>query len=165
MDRLGLDMAVSKTAETLDEARTIAKELIGGFPIIIRPAFTLGGTGGGVAYNQDEFERIVRQGLDASMTSQARVTESATFALADAGAYETAQRHKGALHAHPQALNASRQRCTLTACNSKDTKCSRATSQRAASGQFVKMSEAYTAHGCRCSWSSRCSAGRSTSSR
>lgn len=72
MEKLGLDMAVSKTAETLEEARTIATELIGGFPIIVRPAFTLGGTGGGIAYNQEEFETIVKGGLDASMTSQAR---------------------------------------------------------------------------------------------
>ena len=70
MDKLGLEMAISKTASTLEEARVIATDLIGGFPIIIRPAFTLGGTGGGIAYNQEEFERIVRSGLDASMTSQ-----------------------------------------------------------------------------------------------
>lgn len=72
MDKLGLKMAVSKTANTLEEARDIALNIIGGFPIIIRPAYTLGGTGGGIAYNQDEFERIVTGGLDASMTGQAR---------------------------------------------------------------------------------------------
>lgn len=72
MEKLGLDMAVSKTAETLEEARDIAKNLIGEFPIIVRPAFTLGGTGGGIAYNQEEFEHIVAGGLDASMTSQVR---------------------------------------------------------------------------------------------
>jgi formate-dependent phosphoribosylglycinamide formyltransferase (GAR transformylase) len=70
MEKLGLPMAVSKTANTLEEARDIAANLIGGFPIIIRPAFTLGGTGGGIAYNQQELEQIVKNGLDASMTSQ-----------------------------------------------------------------------------------------------
>ena len=47
-------------------------EKIGSFPLIIRPAFTLGGTGGGIAYNMEEFEEIVKTGLDASMTNQAR---------------------------------------------------------------------------------------------
>ena len=47
-------------------------EMIGSFPLIIRPAFTLGGTGGGIAYNMEEFEEIVKTGLDASMTNQAR---------------------------------------------------------------------------------------------
>lgn len=72
MDKLGLEMAISKTASTLEEAKVIATDLIGGFPIIVRPAYTLGGTGGGIAYNQAEFERIVLGGLDASMTSQVR---------------------------------------------------------------------------------------------
>lgn len=45
---------------------------IGRFPLIIRPAFTLGGTGGGIAYNMEEYELIINQGLDASLTSQAR---------------------------------------------------------------------------------------------
>ncbi len=44
--------------------------MIGNFPLIIRPAFTLGGTGGGIAYNMEEFEEIVKSGLDASMTNQ-----------------------------------------------------------------------------------------------
>lgn len=47
-----------------------AAETIGRFPLIIRPAFTLGGTGGGIAYNMDEFQEIVKAGLTASMTSQ-----------------------------------------------------------------------------------------------
>lgn len=45
---------------------------IGSFPLIIRPAFTLGGTGGGIAYNMEEFEEIIATGLDASMTNQVR---------------------------------------------------------------------------------------------
>lgn len=76
MDKIGLKMATSKTANTLEEARVIARDLIGGFPIIIRPAFTLGGTGGGIAYNQEEFEEIVKGGLDASMTNQVLVEQS-----------------------------------------------------------------------------------------
>lgn len=72
MDKLGLKMAVSQTANTVDQALEIAERLIGKYPIIIRPAFTLGGTGGGIAYNQDELVEIVTGGLDASMTSQVR---------------------------------------------------------------------------------------------
>lgn len=53
-----------------------AQELIGNFPIIIRPAFTLGGTGGGIAYNMDEFKEIVKRGIDASMTNQVLVEKS-----------------------------------------------------------------------------------------
>jgi carbamoyl-phosphate synthase large subunit len=70
MDKLGLKMAVSKTANSVAEAKEIAENLIGKYPIIIRPAFTLGGTGGGIAYNQDELVEIVTAGLDASMTKQ-----------------------------------------------------------------------------------------------
>lgn len=65
-------MRPAATATTLEEALTIAGE-IGKYPIIIRPAFTLGGTGGGIAYNIDEFKEIVSGGLQASMTSQVRV--------------------------------------------------------------------------------------------
>jgi carbamoylphosphate synthase large subunit len=72
MDKLGLKMAVSKTANSVAEALEIAENLIGKYPIIIRPAFTLGGTGGGIAYNQDELVDIVTGGLDASMTNQVR---------------------------------------------------------------------------------------------
>ena len=52
---IGLDVPISGTAHNMDEARAVA-EKIGRFPLIIRPAFTLGGTGGGIAYNRDEFE-------------------------------------------------------------------------------------------------------------
>ena len=51
-------------------------ETIGAYPLIIRPAFTLGGTGGGIAYNREEFERIVAGGLAASATSQVLVEKS-----------------------------------------------------------------------------------------
>ncbi len=56
---IGLDLPRSGLAHTMDEARQVAEDI--GFPIIIRPTFTLGGTGGGIAYNMEEFERIVCQ--------------------------------------------------------------------------------------------------------
>ena len=62
---IGLDCARSDIAHTLEEARNVV-ETIGPFPLIIRPAFTLGGAGGGIAYNREELEEIVRRGLDLS---------------------------------------------------------------------------------------------------
>ena len=55
MIKIGLDVPISGVAHNIEEARAVA-EKIGRFPLIIRPAFTLGGTGGGIAYNRDEFE-------------------------------------------------------------------------------------------------------------
>ena len=75
MERIGVGVCPSGLAETMDEAREIAKR-IGSFPMIIRPAYTLGGTGGGIAYNQEEFETIVRSGLDASPVSQILIEQS-----------------------------------------------------------------------------------------
>lgn len=75
MDRIGLRTPPSGIGTTLDECLAIAED-IGGFPLIIRPAFTLGGTGGGIAYNGDEFEVICRAGLTASLTSQVLVEKS-----------------------------------------------------------------------------------------
>ncbi|WP_017324582.1 carbamoyl-phosphate synthase large subunit [Synechococcus sp. PCC 7336] len=74
MQKIGLSVPQSGLATTLEEARAIAKQI--GFPLIIRPAFTLGGTGGGVAYNQEEFEAICANGLDASPVCQILVEES-----------------------------------------------------------------------------------------
>src|SRR5215212_6114153 len=68
MDRIGLGVAKGGIANTLDEA--IALLEVTGFPAIVRPSFTLGGTGGGIAYNREEFEDIVRHGLSESPTSQ-----------------------------------------------------------------------------------------------
>jgi carbamoyl-phosphate synthase large subunit len=68
MDRIGLGVAKGGIANTLDEA--IALLDVTGFPAIVRPSFTLGGTGGGIAYNREEFEEIVRRGLSESPTSQ-----------------------------------------------------------------------------------------------
>jgi carbamoyl-phosphate synthase large subunit len=75
MERIGVPMCPSGLAETFQEAREIAKH-IGTYPLIIRPAYTLGGTGGGIAYNQEEFELIAQSGLDASPVSQILIEKS-----------------------------------------------------------------------------------------
>ena len=75
MIRIGLDMPHSGVAHTLEEAHAIALE-IGSFPLIIRPAYTLGGSGGGIAYNREEFETIVARGLDLSPVTEVLVEES-----------------------------------------------------------------------------------------
>ncbi len=72
---IGLDVPISGTAHTLDEARAIAAK-IGRYPLIIRPAYTLGGTGGGIGYNREEFEEIAKRGLDLSPVSEILVEES-----------------------------------------------------------------------------------------
>jgi len=74
MLRIGLDCARSRTVHNLAEARDAA-EAIGIFPLIIRPSFTLGGTGGGIAYNREEFEQIVQTGLEASPVKEVLVEE------------------------------------------------------------------------------------------
>ena len=74
MARIGLAVAEGGIAESYDEAEAIVERT--GYPAIIRPSFTLGGTGGGIAYNRDEFEKIVRNGLDLSPTSQVLVERS-----------------------------------------------------------------------------------------
>lgn len=75
MKSIGLKTPPSGIGNTLDECFDIA-ERIGEFPLIIRPAFTLGGTGGGIAYNREEFESICKAGLAASVTSQVLVEKS-----------------------------------------------------------------------------------------
>ncbi len=75
MERIGLDMPASGTAHTMEEARKIAEE-IGTFPLIVRPAFTMGGTGGGIGYNREEFEEIVKRGLDLSPVNEVLIDES-----------------------------------------------------------------------------------------
>jgi len=72
---IGLDVPVSGTAHTLEQAREITQK-IGRFPVIIRPAFTLGGTGGGIAYNREEFDALAKKGLDLSPVSEILVEES-----------------------------------------------------------------------------------------
>lgn len=75
MLEIGLDVAISGVAHTMDEAREVAAK-IGAFPLIVRPAYTLGGAGGGIAYNRDELEEIVRLGLDLSPTTEVLIEES-----------------------------------------------------------------------------------------
>ncbi len=75
MLKIGLDCARSGVAHRLEEARAVASQ-IGAFPLIIRPAFTLGGQGGGIAYNREEFEEIVARGLDLSPVSEVLIEES-----------------------------------------------------------------------------------------
>ncbi|MGE4313177.1 MAG: carbamoyl-phosphate synthase large subunit [Pseudobdellovibrionaceae bacterium] len=74
MDELGLESPKSRAVHSYEEA--IAALEFTGLPSIIRPSFTLGGTGGGIAYNRDEFARIVREGLDASPVNEVLVEES-----------------------------------------------------------------------------------------
>jgi len=75
MRSIELDMPVSASAHTIEEAREVRKQ-IGRYPLVIRPGFTLGGTGGGIAYNDEDFEEIVRRGLFYSPTTEVLVEES-----------------------------------------------------------------------------------------
>ena len=75
MLKIGLDLPLSGVAHTMEDAKKVA-ETIGRFPLIIRPAFTLGGQGGGIAYNRDEFEEIITRGLDLSPVSEVLIEES-----------------------------------------------------------------------------------------
>ncbi len=75
MIEIGLDVPTSGTAHNVEEARQIA-ERIGRFPLIIRPAFTLGGTGGGIGYNREEFDEIAKRGLELSPVSEILIEES-----------------------------------------------------------------------------------------
>ena len=74
MEEIGLEVARSAFAHDMDSARRIAEEI--GFPVIIRPSFTLGGTGGGIAYNREEFEEIAARGLEASPSHEVLIEES-----------------------------------------------------------------------------------------
>ena len=74
MLRIGLDVARSKTVKSMEEARAAAEEL-GMLPLIIRPSFTLGGSGGGIAYNKEEFEQICANGIDLSPVHEVLVEE------------------------------------------------------------------------------------------
>ena len=74
MQEIGMDLPRSGLATTMDEARAITREI--NFPVIIRPSYTLGGTGGGIAYNTEEFDAIAGRGLAASPISQILVEQS-----------------------------------------------------------------------------------------
>lgn len=75
MTKIGVKMCPSGTASSLEEAKAIAKQ-IGTYPLIIRPAFTMGGTGGGIAYNEEEFAEMAQAGIDASPVSQILIDQS-----------------------------------------------------------------------------------------
>ncbi|WP_353930303.1 carbamoyl-phosphate synthase large subunit [Okeanomitos corallinicola TIOX110] len=75
MEKIGVNVCPSGTASTLAEAKAIA-DRIGSYPLIIRPAFTMGGTGGGIAYNKEEFEIMSQVGIDASPVSQILIDQS-----------------------------------------------------------------------------------------
>jgi carbamoyl-phosphate synthase large subunit len=75
MQRIGLDLPNSATVTTVADGLAFAEKQ--GYPLIIRPAFTLGGTGGGVCYNRSEFEEMLSKGLEASPVRQCLVEESA----------------------------------------------------------------------------------------
>ncbi|KAF1019078.1 MAG: Carbamoyl-phosphate synthase large chain [Paracidovorax wautersii] len=74
MTRIGLGSARSGVAHSMDEAWAVQKTV--GFPTVIRPSFTLGGTGGGIAYNAEEFETICKRGLEVSPTNELLIEES-----------------------------------------------------------------------------------------
>jgi carbamoyl-phosphate synthase large subunit len=74
MERLGIDMPKSAPAYSVDEAEGIAQGL--GYPVVIRPAYTLGGTGGGLVYNVEELRTVASRGLSASLIGQVLVEES-----------------------------------------------------------------------------------------
>jgi carbamoyl-phosphate synthase large subunit len=74
MNSLGIEMAKSEVAYTVEEALTIAEDL--GYPVVIRPAYTMGGAGGGLVYNVEELKVIVARGLQASLVGQVLVEES-----------------------------------------------------------------------------------------
>jgi carbamoyl-phosphate synthase large subunit len=75
MARIGVPVCPSGIASTLAEAQAVAEQ-IGSYPLITRPAFTLGGTGGGIAYNQEEFETLAQSGIDASPMDQILIEKS-----------------------------------------------------------------------------------------
>ncbi|MFZ6814696.1 carbamoyl-phosphate synthase large subunit [Undibacterium sp. Rencai35W] len=74
MTKIGLGSARSGVAHNMDESWAVQKTV--GFPVIIRPSFTMGGTGGGIAYNEEEFETICKRGLEASPTNELLIEES-----------------------------------------------------------------------------------------
>ncbi len=74
MDALGIEMARSEVAYTVEEALAIADDL--GYPVVLRPAYTMGGAGGGLVYNKDELKTVCARGLQASLVGQVLVEES-----------------------------------------------------------------------------------------
>ncbi len=74
MEKIGLDVCVGETVHTIDEARAAMKKI--GLPVVVRPSFTLGGSGSAIAYNSEEFDSLVRSGLDQSPVTEVLIEES-----------------------------------------------------------------------------------------
>jgi carbamoyl-phosphate synthase large subunit len=74
MENIGLEICRGKTVNTVDQARDVLEQV--GLPCLIRPSFTMGGSGSAIAYNKDEFETLVRRGLDQSPTTEVLIEES-----------------------------------------------------------------------------------------
>ena len=74
MNRLGIDMPKSKAVNTVEDAEKVAEEL--GYPVVVRPAYTMGGTGGGLVYNIEELRTVASRGLSASIVNQVLIEES-----------------------------------------------------------------------------------------
>ena len=74
MDKLGIEMARSEVSTTVEEALAIAERL--GYPVVVRPAYTMGGAGGGLVYNVEELKTVVSRGLQASLVGQCLIEES-----------------------------------------------------------------------------------------
>ena len=74
MDKLGIEMARSEVAYTIEEGLAIAEKL--GYPVVLRPAYTMGGEGGGLVYNKEELKTVIARGLQASIVGQVLVEES-----------------------------------------------------------------------------------------
>jgi carbamoyl-phosphate synthase large subunit len=74
MNRLGIEMPLSKAVNTVEDAEKVANEL--GYPVVIRPAYTMGGTGGGLVYNVEELRTVASRGLSASIVNQVLIEES-----------------------------------------------------------------------------------------
>jgi len=74
MERLGIEMPQGKTVNTVEGAETVAEEM--GYPVVLRPAYTMGGTGGGLVYNVEELRTVAARGLSASLVNQVLVEES-----------------------------------------------------------------------------------------
>ena len=74
MNNIGLDICLGETVQTVEHARTVMEKV--GLPCLIRPSFTMGGSGSAIAYNKDEFDLLVRRGLDQSPTTEVLIEES-----------------------------------------------------------------------------------------
>jgi hypothetical protein len=99
MTDIGLETARARIAHSMEEALAVQSEI--GFPTVIRPSFTLGGSGGGIAYNREEFEAIVARGLDASPTNEVLLEDRLERVRDGGGQGPERQLHHHLLHREP----------------------------------------------------------------